>query len=274
MTGAQWSVLRHDQTLRLDALQASFTTHAFARHWHDYYVIGLVGTGAQTFWCRRNTHHTPGGGLILLNPGDAHTGEVAAGGHGFTYRALYPTAGHLAALMAELGRPAALPSFPAVRVDDAGLAAELWQLHDDLGGGAPPIARETRWLGVLAALVTRYSDERLALPAAGAEPQAVARARAYLHAHAAEPVTLAALAREVGLSPFYLVRAFRRAVGLPPHTYLDSVRVRRAQELIAAGTPLAEVADAVGYSSQSHFTTRFRRILGVTPGRYREALLP
>jgi AraC family transcriptional regulator len=89
-------------------------------------------------------------------------------------------------------------------------------------------------------------------------------ARAFLEEHHAEPVTLSQLAGEVGLSPFHLVRVFQRAVGAPPHVYLESVRIRRAQELIAGGAPLGDVAYAVGYSSQSHFTTRFRQIIGVT----------
>lgn len=272
MPEREWSVLRHDPDLRLDALRAAYTTHAFARHWHDYYVVGLVEEGAQSFSCRRATFLTPRGGLILLNPGEAHTGEAASGAPGFTYSALYPTGAHLAPLMAELGRPGQLPSFPAVRVDDAQLADELRQLHGAPAPGAPPLQRETRWLLVLAALITRYGAEPLALPRVGAEPGAVAVARAYLDEHACEPLTLAQLADQVGLSPFHLVRAFRRAVGVPPHTYLESVRIRRAQQLIAAGTPIAEVAYSVGYSSQSHFTTRFRRIIGVTPGRYRAAL--
>jgi AraC-like DNA-binding protein len=266
----EWSVLRHDSTLGLDALDAAFTTHAFARHWHDYYVIGLVEEGTQRFWCRRDTFFTPRGGLILLNPGEAHTGEAAQDAAGFRYRALYPTPAHLAPLMAELGRPGELPSFPAVRIDDAELAATVRQFHTALVEPArSALERETRYLALLAALVTRYGAERLHLPQAGNEPQVVAQAQAYLHAHAVEPVSLAALARAVGMSPFHLVRVFHRAVGVPPHVYLESVRVRHAQELIASGTPLAEVAYAVGYSSQSHFTTRFRRIIGVTPGRYR-----
>lgn len=269
MTRHEWSQHRRDPALDLEALHAVFTTHAFARHWHDYYVVGLVEEGAQRFWCRRDTHLTPRGGLILLNPGEAHTGEAAAGAAGFTYKALYPTAAHLAPLMDELGRPGELPSFPAVRVDDAELAAAIRRLHDALGGDGPPIARETQWLSVLAALVTRHGQARLALPRAGGEPRAVAQARAFLEANLAEPVTLGELAGAVGLSPFHLVRVFRRAVGVPPHVYLESARIRRAQQLIAAGAPLAEVAYAVGYSSQSHFTTRFRRVIGVTPGRYR-----
>lgn len=110
MSQPEWSRLRHDADLQLDALQAVFTTHAFARHWHDYYVIGLVVAGAQTFACRRATYTTPRGGVILINPGEAHTGE-ATSSTGFAYRALYPTAAHMAPLMAELGRPTNCRSF-------------------------------------------------------------------------------------------------------------------------------------------------------------------
>ncbi|MBC8078469.1 MAG: AraC family transcriptional regulator [Chloroflexales bacterium] len=268
----EWTILRHDLDVGVDALHALFTTHAFARHWHDYYVIGLVEDGAQTFRCRQSTYLTPRGGLILLNPGDAHTGEVATSATAFGYRAFYPTTAHVAPLMAELGRPDELPSFPSVRIDDPALAASVRQLHAELGADSPAIDRETRWLTVLAALITRYGAGRLALPAAGREPRAVALAQAYIETHASEAVTLAHLAAQVGLSPFHLVRVFHRAMGVPPHAYLESVRISRAQRLIAAGTPLAEVSYAVGYSSQSHFTTRFRRIIGVTPGHYRAAL--
>jgi AraC-like DNA-binding protein len=271
MSAPQWSALRRDPELRLDSLQARFTRHAFARHWHDYYVIGLVEEGAQTFWCRRATHVTPRGGLILINPGEAHTGE-AADARGFSYRALYPTAQHLTPLMAELGRAGELPSFPQLRVDDQQLAAELRWLHRAADAGYPALARETVWMQLLTALIVRYGATPLRLPAAGAEPRALAQARSLIEERYGEPLTLAALGEATALSPFHLVRAFRRAYGVPPHVYLESVRVREAQRLIAGGAALAEVGYAVGFSSQSHFTTRFRRILGVTPGQYRAGL--
>jgi AraC-like DNA-binding protein len=69
-----------------------------------------------------------------------------------------------------------------------------------------------------------------------------------------------------------LLRAFRAEVGMPPYAYLESVRIRRAQQLIEAGKPLAEVAAEVGFSSQSHLTERFKRIIGVTPGQYAKQL--
>jgi AraC-like DNA-binding protein len=264
----EWSTLRHDADLQLDVFQANFKTYAFARHWHDYYVIGLVEAGAQSFWCRNATYTTPPGGLIVLNPGDPHTGQAAVAS-GFAYRALYPTLNHMARAMAEFGKPAQLPRFPSLRIDDPALAKAVRGLQIAIGGAHSAIERESRWLSLLTTLIQRYGTERLSLPAVGGEPRAVAGARAYMEAHYAERVTLAMLAAEVGLSPFHLVRVFQRAAGMPPHVYLESVRIRHAQRLLAAGRPLADVAYATGFSSQSHFTSRFRQSIGVTPGAFR-----
>jgi AraC-like DNA-binding protein len=236
-------------------------------------VIGLVEAGAQSFWCRNATYTTPPGGLILLNPGDPHTGEAAISS-GFAYRALYPTLDHMAQAMAEFGRPNELPRFPAYRIDDPGLAEAVRALQHAIGGDHAPIERESRWLALLTTLIRRYGANRLDLPATGDEPRAVAGVRAYIEAHFAERLTLGVLAREVALSPFHLVRVFGRATGMPPHVYLESVRIRQAQQQLATGQPPADVAYATGFSSQSHFTSRFRQIIGVTPGAYRAMHAP
>jgi len=60
---------------------------------------------------------------------------------------------------------------------------------------------------------------------------------------------------------------FRKEVGLPPHAYLENVRVKRARELLLRGVPITDVSAAVGYADQSHLTNRFKRLLGMTPGQ-------
>ncbi len=84
-------------------------------------------------------------------------------------------------------------------------------------------------------------------------------------------MTLTRPAATVGLEPFVLLRGFSRAYGLPPHSWLLQERVRRAQALLRAGLAPADVAAEVGFTDQSHLTRRFKRILGITPGRYRRA---
>ena len=78
-----------------------------------------------------------------------------------------------------------------------------------------------------------------------------------------------------GLSQFALLRAFRAATGLPPHAYLNQVRVRRARLLLDDGVPAADVAGQVGFADQAHLTRHFKRVVGVPPAAYqRERLQP
>jgi len=66
-------------------------------------------------------------------------------------------------------------------------------------------------------------------------------------------------------------RAFKAATGSAPHRYLTDRRIGRARALLAEGRlPLAEIAEVCGFSSQPHFTYWFKRLVGTTPGAYRE----
>ncbi|MDF1506423.1 helix-turn-helix transcriptional regulator, partial [Roseisolibacter sp. H3M3-2] len=96
-------------------------------------------------------------------------------------------------------------------------------------------------------------------------------ARALLGEGFARPLSLAALADAAQLAPARLARAFRAEVGLPPHAYLELVRVEQAKSRLRRGDPIADVAFATGFADQSHLTRRFRRVVGVTPGVYARA---
>ena len=111
------------------------------------------------------------------------------------------------------------------------------------------------------------------LPLRTLEPAltSLARARDYLAAHCAENVSLHELSALTQLSPFAFLRGFSRAYGLPPHAWLVQERVRRSTVLLRMGRSLTAVASELGFSDQSHFTRHFKRMLGVTPGRYRRA---
>lgn len=102
-----------------------------------------------------------------------------------------------------------------------------------------------------------------------ARPAAVQRALDYMQQYADKVITLADLASVSGLSRFHLVRVFQKHVGATPMQYLERSRIERAQRLICqAELSLAHIALAVGYSDQSHFTRRFKYIVGQTPASY------
>jgi len=83
-------------------------------------------------------------------------------------------------------------------------------------------------------------------------------------------LSLGAMAAEVAVSPLYLPRSFKAAVGQSPHQYVIGRRIERAKELLSSGdSPIVDVALAVGFSSQSHLSSWFLRLVGVSPAEYR-----
>jgi AraC-like DNA-binding protein len=120
----------------------------------------------------------------------------------------------------------------------------------------------------LAQLISRHADTRHDFGPIHAERIEIKRLRRYIEEHYAEDIRLPDLAALVGWNPFYLLRVFRNEVGLPPHAYLEQIRIQRAQDFLRQGGAIADVAYQTGFSSQSHFTTSFRRVLGVTPGQF------
>jgi AraC family transcriptional regulator len=85
------------------------------------------------------------------------------------------------------------------------------------------------------------------------------------------PLTLVDLAGAAGLSRMHFAAQFRAATGLRPHEYMLRRRVEKARCLLATSEmPIAEVAFSVGFCSQAHFTTVFRRFSGLTPNRWRQ----
>lgn len=96
----------------------------------------------------------------------------------------------------------------------------------------------------------------------------VRRALDHLLRNYAEPVTLRAMAALSGRTPFQLIRAFRRELGVTPHALLLRIRVVRGTAMLIDGEPIAGVAVDVGFVDQTHFTRHFKRLHGETPGRF------
>lgn len=95
--------------------------------------------------------------------------------------------------------------------------------------------------------------------------------REYIEANLSENLGLTEIALETGLSTYHFARLFKEEMGLSPHQYVLERRLTRAREMLANnGSTLADIAYAVGFSSQAHMTDVFRKRLGVTPGAYRK----
>lgn len=132
------------------------------------------------------------------------------------------------------------------------------------------LATEESLLGASMRLLRSHTTTRLM--ADGGSPR-VARAIQRLNDAADEQVSLAELAALAGVSRFKLLRSFAREMGVTPHAYLVQRRVSTARRLLAAGQTPVQAAMQAGFADQSHLTRTFVRYFGVTPARYRAAIV-
>jgi AraC family transcriptional regulator len=99
------------------------------------------------------------------------------------------------------------------------------------------------------------------------------RAIDFMQEHLDTNVGLRDIARALGMTQYRFARAFRNATGVSVHQSLVDMRINRARDLLSrTERPLAEIAYACGFSSQSHMTSWFRRKHGVTPNQFRHSV--
>jgi len=98
----------------------------------------------------------------------------------------------------------------------------------------------------------------------------IRKALGYIQEHALENLTIAEIAREVGLSRSRFFEQFRRCVGASPHHYIDWARMSVATRALSMSEkPLIDVSEELGFSSHSHFTRFFAQHIGISPSEFR-----
>lgn len=256
-------VTRVNAHVPFEILRGTYTSQRFAPHMHETYAIGVIERGASRAQIGADEHFHGPGDVILIEPHVVHTGGAAAA-DGWSYRMFYVPPELLAAAVGEDESPS---HFRRSDYSDRAMSEQMVAVHRLLEGESDPLEKEIAIAQLLSAMLVRYRER--ALPRITRVPNAkLARVREYLTEHFAETVRLSELSRIAGLSAFHLVREFRKTYGLPPYAYLELVRVNFAKAMLQQGAKVQDVTFSAGFSDQSHFTRRFKRVFGYPPGHY------
>jgi AraC-like DNA-binding protein len=247
-------------------MQAMFTDHAFERHSHDCFALGVTTHGVQRFRCRGGRHDSRPGDCVLFNPDEDHDGGRGTD-VGFGYTIWYLPEAFVATCVDNRNR-----YFAAPHVTDPPMAATFARLSADLMASPPESLRAESMLRTFVGRMLHRHGEH---PQPDGKPRpasdaALARVKDHIRAHCQDDITVADLAAVAGLSRAHLTRAFAARYRIAPHVYLNAVRIVRAQSLIRLGMPLAQVALECGFADQSHFTRRFKGSVGVAPSAWRD----
>ncbi|MCG5480966.1 MAG: AraC family transcriptional regulator [Ensifer alkalisoli] len=164
-----------------------------------------------------------------------------------------------------------------VNRSDAVIGTLLRSLRTEMSLGHVP---ETVYVEHLVALIglrmtSLEGSPRLAASRGRLSRRKFERVRDYIEANIASDISLSEVAAIAGMPLDTFARRFKETTGRPPYAYILEERIRRAELLLReTGMAIGAIAFRLGFSSQSHFTTTFRRLKGITPRAYRLQFSP
>lgn len=227
-------------------------------HFHDRWSIGLILRGVCRFNSGARQYRVTPSDLFIIPPYEVH--QCGAASDDVIYQVVYLADETLALLAPHLKRcveasqlrtmqaPAAMIALLLQMADeacDAALLHDSLRLADEFFHGTSP-----------------------AHPAPCAHPLQQA-----LHQSWSEAIDLGAVEQTTVYSRWHGVRTFRKQVGLSPRLYLRQLRALKARYLLLQGKPLAEVAHALHFADQAHFSRVFKSVFGVSPGKLQRVML-
>lgn len=258
----------------MEILQATCYEHSYPPHFHDEFVIAAFARGAQrTRVCRENGI-AAAGSVMIIAPGEVHTGEAVQRDEGWDYCAFYPGESLLNEVAQTVlsGKGAVNFGMQGIRHDPA-MARRMLQAAALIKQSPDPLEKECVMYQILNLLVGHYGERTVKGSRQGVLRADIRQAIDFLHGSYTQSLSVKEIAQVAGLSEFYFMRTFQKMTGLSVHQYLTQIRLVRAKALLAKGVSAAQVASDIGFFDQSHLIKHFRAHFGTTPGLFAAASL-
>ncbi|MBD2022675.1 helix-turn-helix transcriptional regulator [Leptolyngbya sp. FACHB-36] len=238
-------------------------------------LIINLGEPVRFGWCVDGRSHErvlPAGGLCLQSEGETNApfwrDEMTV--------AAISIAPEFVITLLEDRAPTALETFAERRcVPDSQSYIFTRALASELATPSEPLYAETLTMAFTLHLLTAHSQnpKKPLIPKGKLSALQLKTIVELAHEQLGDDLGLAEMARVVGVSPFHFARLFKNTTGFAPHQFVLHLRLERAKRLLVTHQlSLPDVAQAVGFFDQAHFTNAFRRAFGVTPKAFAKTL--
>lgn len=261
----QLHLWRSEDLFNIDFASYTLSHHSFPRHFHDHFVIELVIAGADNFYCEGRNHTAASNQLVLINPGEVHTGSTV-GNIPLHYFSLYPDFITLQQIAAAVD--IVLPvdfRFPGPLLDQPALAARFLDLFRSFQVPGTGLLQQELFFDCMKALFRVSLANSPTISSSGRHDSRVRILSDYIHKHSQEELSLRDMAMHVSMNPFHLVRVFKKSVGLSPYEYLLVARTEKAKHLLRSGYKVQEAALEAGFYDSSHLNRLLRKFGGTSP---------
>lgn len=259
--------VKYDPDLGIEAYCFQGIMQKFPNHFHEYYVLGLIEKGTRYLSCNNQEYRVEQGDLLLFNPRDNHSCEQIDG-KVLDYRCLNIQPETMSRAVLEITGEEGLPYFTSQVIFHSDLVPVLKELHLMIMQEEQDFRKEEIFFFLLEQLLTEYAEQNVPFPQMEQSAQTKVICE-FLEKNYKNTITLNDLSDLTGLSKYYLLRSFTRQKGISPYSYLETIRIHKAKQLLEQGLPLIEVALETGFADQSHFSNFFKKYIGLTPKQYR-----
>ncbi|MEP3248230.1 MAG: AraC family transcriptional regulator [Sneathiella sp.] len=247
----------------LSLMCADFKTLEYPLHVHDAYVIAATEQGGAIIQSHGINELADTSSLFVFNPAEPQASQMGRSNR-WRYRSVYLTQFGIDEVTSGLGVED-IPYFPQSMLGDTDLTAMFLSLHKAFENGVDEFRRRELLFCLFAELFSRYGSDENKIQTIDADGPLLLQAMDLMSDQYSVSLSLQDLAAVIGLTPFQLIRLFKRSVGMSPHAYLTQVRLGRACQFLRRGLSIADVAVRCGFYDQSALTKHFKRSYGITP---------
>lgn len=263
------SVWRSEHLFNMDFASYALTHHSFSRHFHEYYVIELVLNGVDRFYCDGENYDAENDQLVLINPGEVHTGNTISD-IPLQYFSLNPDKETLQSIAASLS--ITLPNdfcFERSLIQRPHLAQKLRLLYDSFYDGSADLHQQEIFCDCMYELLSPIENKKTEPVLLKEKDKRIQLLIDYMRSHYKEDISLEKLAEIACIDPFYLIRLFKKQVGICPYDYLLILRTESAKQLLRHGYKVQQAALEAGFYDASHLNRMFLKVTAASPKQFR-----
>jgi len=235
------------------------------KHIHEDYAVNLIREGAVEAYIQGKNLTSSLTTLLCVNPDETHAYQALTD-EGYRHDTLFIKPDVLHAFLPENRHPL---RFTEAAVVSPKLAALFTLLIEASPSEAPTGLEYDCMMGEF--LDALFALQKLIPPEVGKSigERAVRKAKEYMKENYHKEISLDDIIEQLDISKYHFQRLFKKSTAISVHQYLIALRIEKAKQALQSGESLAQTTYGCGFYDQSHLNRCFKRLTGMTPGRYR-----
>lgn len=254
----------YDEELKIETITFNGIHQSFTKHFHDYYVIGIIREGNRKFICNSNSYNIQKNNILLINPNDYHE-CVGIDEDRLDYSAIHISKKIMNNIVNEIFKSKNIAIFNKNVICDDSLFKEIEILSNLIVSNIKTLEKEELFYMILKELLENYSDFKTIDENIMLKTKEVCE---YIENNYTSNITLDKLAKVGAISKYHLIRLFTKEKGITPYKYLELYRINQAKKQLQENNSILDISIQCGFSDQSHFTNLFKETIGITPKQY------